>query len=387
MIKTIWTAATLLLLTTLSPGAEETVKPGIGLSYQGAYSSNIFMNASAIDDYVSTLQADLNFSIDKVNLYLDASTFLFADNPDFNSFQIEPGLEFLFPMKNRNALFLSLSYKMLSFGELYTDFNYSGPGLSTSIKYYLSPSMLLKGAYQFEYRSYGNFRSFDFHNHTLFLEISRFFDTQTTLRLSGGFNYRFYPHIEDTVLSETEYVTEYSYGFGRHGNPPANLYQATSHSMSVPNLYAMLGLSQGIGTRVGLSGELEYRYNFRGLEDAETLIQNAYIVYPYNDNYLWDGLRMRLRITAIILNEWSLSGSLSYFIKGYPGIYVMDDLGLVVEPYSEREDKMVMASLNLSKRFRKLELNAGFGIGNNRSNDPFFTYNMVTAYAGIGVFF
>ncbi len=380
-----------LLIQVSLTGAQEEAPSRLGfdLTTQTLFSSNIFHNASKIQDFVTALGAEFSYAGNHLNLFTGVSATLFVDNPAFNSLEFQGGLEWIQPLKNRNLVYLSLSYSRLDHRELYTDFNYSGPQLTAHLKLYLSPILLLKGGYSFDYRRYENFPSFDFFNHTLFCEISRFFPSQTTLRLSAAINARTYPHIE-AEPDPTDNTTDQRAGFGRSGfgqHAPSNQTSPASQSMSVPNISLLAGLAQGLGTRFGISGEIEYRINFRGLEDAETLISHAYTLYPYNDQYLWDGLRMSLTLKSILGHEWALEGSLSRLEKGYPGIFVMDEAGTVLLPLAERSDTRLEAALNLSKRFKKWQIGAGFTYHDNRSNDLFFTYEALSVHAGLGITF
>lgn len=364
----------------------------IGVSYGGYYSDNIFMNATAVRDYVCRFQADLNYSINKFNLFLDASTGIYNENSEFNSYNIEPGIEFLHYLKKegRDSLYLNLSYVVLNYRELYRDFNYSGPLFQAGVRLYTSPQTLLKAGYLAQSRNYPNYASFDFSNQTAFVEINRFFKSQTTLRLQAGINYRYYPHVAD----EYDAGENYNYYNPSHGNMNGNSGQNSnsqpaprSHTTAVPNFYGLLRAAQGIGTRFGITGEAEFRHNFRGLDDADALIKNAYIIYPYNDNYLWDGLRLTVILKAVLFREFSLEGRFSYFAKDYPGISVMDEEGNVSEPIREREDVLLLANFNLKKQYRKFDISANFTLRDNNSNDDYFFYKMLTIYMGIGYYF
>jgi hypothetical protein len=367
----------------------------LGVNYGGYYSDNIFMNAAAVRDYVSRFQADLNYSIGKFNFFLDGATGIYNENPEFNSYTIEPGIEFLHYLKKegRDSLYLNLSYGVLNYRELYRDFNYSGPLFQADIKLYTSPQTLLKAGYLAQTRNYPNYASFDFSNQTAFVEINRFFKSQTTLRFQAGINYRYYPHVAD----EYDAGENYNYYNPSHGNMNGNKGPNNngnnpqpgpgSHTTAVPNIYGLLRAAQGIGTRFGITGEAEFRHNFRGLDDADALVKNAYIIYPYNDNYLWDGLRLTVILKAVLFREFSLEGRFSYFVKDYPGIYVMDEEGNIGEPVTEREDILVLADFNLKKQFRKFDFSANVTYRKNESNDAYFFYNMLTIYMGIGYYF
>ncbi len=369
------------------------------ISYSGYYSDNIFLNASAVKDYVSQLQTSLYYSLEKFNIYVDAGADLYFENPDFNSFTLEPGIEFLHYLKKegRSALYMDLSFQVLSYNELYQDFNYIGPAFQAGLKLYTSPQSLLRLGYFFQYRYYTNYASFDFVNQTFYLEWNQFFASQTTLRLQAGMNYRYYPHVADII----ETTDDYNY-YDHNGQGPGNgnsngtgsgsgsgqsSTSQASHSLAVPNAYGLLRLAQGIGTRFGITLEAEYRHNFRALEDADALIKNAYIIYPYNDSYLWDGLRFTLILKSIIGKEIALTGTFSYFAKDYPGNYVMDAAGEIVEPMVQREDKLLFYQLNISKKLRKLDFFANVSYRDNDSNDTYFFYHMLTVSLGIGFFF
>jgi hypothetical protein len=373
----------------------------VGVNYGGYYSDNIFMNASQISDYVSLLQADLNLSVKKFNLTLAASAGIYNENPEFNSFSIEPGIEFFHSLKGRNAVFVTVGYAVLDYKELFSDFNYSGPKFQVNVKLHAASQALIKAGYTFEYRKYPNYSSFDFYNHKASVEINRFFKSQTNVQVEAGFNYRYYPHI----VQDFDFGDDYNYydnkksqgkwkhqGTGHHSpmDPPSTdpgSGEYSYDSMGVPNLYGLLRVTHGFGTRVGLTGEAELRKNFRGLDNAEALIKNSYIIYPFTDDYLWDGLRLGLTIKAVLFKGIAAEGAFSYFDKHYPGIYIMDAEGNVVEPALERDDSLLLYSLRLSKKIGKLDLSANVLYRDNTSNDDYFHYNMLTISAGIGYYF
>ena len=368
----------------------------VGTDYNVLYSDNIFMNASSVTDYVSQLQAEINFSMKKLSFYLDATADLYRDNGEFNSFQLEPGVEFMQYLKGRSAIYLTLSYILLDYKELFSDFNYSGPRIQANLKLHTTSNAVLKAGYVFEYRNYPNYESFDFFNHKAFVEFSRFFKSQTSLAVQAGFNYRFYPHI----VQDFDFGDDYDYydrtksqgkwknqgkGPGQNNPPANNNYQY--NSMGIPNLYGLLTVTQSLGTRLGITAETEIRKNFRGLDDADALLKNSYIIYPHNDDYLWDGVRLSLNVKLLLFNNFALQGKISYYDKNYRGVYVMDADGVVVEPVTEREDSVLLYSAKISKKFGKLDAYANVSYRDNTSTDDYFLYNMLTISTGIGYYF
>jgi len=348
--------------------------------YSGLYSNNIFLNSSNISDYVSDIYISANYETKNINLYLDTSLNLFTENTDFNSYLIEPGIEFINYLKGRSYLYLNFNFKTLNYRELFTDFNYYGPGFQAGIKYYTNNSTLIKAGYNLLYRKYYNFNSFDFYNNNLFFEINKFFKTQTTLRFQTGFNYRYYPHI--FIQTEDEPTINY------YGNRDIWYNRGMPYNtMGIPNVFGLIRIAQGIGTKTGIYTEFELRKNFRGLEEAESLIQNSYVIYPYNDNYLWDGFRISAGISFIPFYEISFKINASYYKKNYPGIYVMDEEGIVIEPLIERKDDLFRLNFSISKKIKKTDLYFKFIYSKNNSNDYYFTYNLLTITAGIGYSF
>jgi len=339
----------------------------IGAGYNGYFSSNILMNSTEISDYISSFSFDLNLSKKNFNFYIDGLSNIYKDNSEFNSFKIEPGFEYLKYLKGRNYLYLNISYPILSYKEYFIDFNYSGPVVQFGAKFYLKPTLLFKAGYNFQFRNYTNFSSFDFTNHTFFLELNKFYRSQTTIRVQSGINYRNYPHIKnyDEYNNETGVV----------------------NALLVPNIFGLLRVSQGLGAKVGIFGEMEFRKNFSGLTDAKTLIQNSYVIYPYNDNYLWDGSRISFSLKFIPFYEIAVSGNFSYYNKNYPGIFVMDEEGLVSTPETERKDSLFQFGINITKKINKLDLYLNTIIKNNSSNDLYFNYKSFALSVGIGYYF
>ena len=360
---------------------------GVNVRYDSYYSDNIFFNAGSVSDYVSGLSLSLDYNEKNVSLFTDISASLFRENSDFNSFKIEPGIEFLKYLKGRNFIYASAGFSVLAYRELFTDFNYTGPFAELGLKYYLGTSFLLKGQYSFEQRNYSNYSSFDFLNHTFSIELNKFFKSSTTLRIRTGINYRYYPHIASLVEDSSDGAILFQGPGGGNGPGPQEpdpVQEPANITLKVPNVFATLRVAQGFGPNFGLVGEVELRKNFQGLEDAGALIESSYVVYPYNDDYLWDGRRFSFHLNAIPFGELVLNMALSFYNKDYPGIYIMDEDGYVTEPLEERNDKMVQASFKVSKRFKKFSLYLIYITRNNQSNDYYFDYRMWTLSMGIG---
>jgi hypothetical protein len=363
---------------------------GVNVRYDSYYSDNIFFNASGVSDYVSALSLSLDYNEKNISLFTDLSASLFRENGDFNSFKIEPGIEYLKYLEGRNYIYATAGFSALAYRELFTDFNYTGPFAELGVKYYLGASFLLKGQYSFEQRNYSNFSSFDFLNHTFYVEVNKFLESSTTLRMRFGINYRYYPHIASITEAQTGgaiLLQGPGGGKGPGPNEPDPVPEPAEITLKVPNVFATLRIAQGFGPNFGLVGEVELRKNFQGLEDAGALIESSYVIYPYNDDYLWDGRRFSFFLNAIPFGDIVFNASLSFYAKDYPGIYVMDEEGYVVEPLEERKDTMVQASFKVSKRFKQFSLYLAFVTRDNRSNDFYFDYDLWNFSLGVGYVF
>lgn len=389
-------AIVILSVLVLAGGSINGGEVSAGVDYRGNYSDNIFMNASAVNDFLNQFQADLSYSHKHLNLYLDVSAGIYVENPQFNSYALEPGIEGYFSLKGRNTVYFDLSCEVLHHKEYYTDFNYTGPRFRAGLKLYPGAKMILKAGYQLESRNYNDFQSFDFTNHTAFVELSRVFNGQTTVRLAFRYNYRSYPHVIDhfDFGENYNYFRRYKFqggGSGNSGNgngpgpgpnnPPG---QYSTSSVAIPNLHGLLRITRGVGARLGITAEAEVRKNYSGMESAETIIKNAYVLYPFNDDFLWDGLRFGLTAKLLVGKALSVETQASYYDKGYRGVYNRDEDGNVVKPAIEREDSLWLFSLKLSRKFGKFDVSASASYHNNDSNDDYFLYNMLTISAGLG---
>ncbi len=358
----------------------------IGLDYTGGFNSNIFMNSLDVKDFESRFQGDLGYSLGNAYVYLETWAALYADNPGFNAFLVEPGIKYVGTLKKRNTFFLGLGYEIMGNNSFYSDFDYNGPRFQAGVKLYLTPRLLFQAGYKFQSRNYTNYSSFDFINHTGFVELKRQFRSQTRVHLQGGFNWRYYPHVAD----EMDFGDDYQYycnprSRGKNKRPPSPK-SARSHSLEIPHLYATIGIAQSFGPRVELSSEIELRHHFRGLENADALIRNSYLLFPFNDDLLWHGQRFLLRAKAVIFKGVAIEGDVSYFNKNYRDIAVRDLEGNVIEPTRRRKDNVILYHLKISKRLGRFDLFSNFRYRDNDSGDPYFTYRMVTVSAGVGWF-
>lgn len=379
----------------------------VNVDVLGYYTDNIFVNASAVRDWVSQLEAGITYPGKRLNLYVDASASFHAENPEFNWWLAEPGLEWFLPLKKRGSVFVNAAFTMLRYNDMYTDFNYTGPRIGAGIKLHPSQSSMLKAGYTFEMRDYSNFESFDYINHSIFAEYSRTFKGQVTLQLHAGFNYRYYLHIVD----DYDFGEGYSYydrhrhqgqgsggnsqgGQGSGGGPgggmgmgPGPRPGSSTFTLGIPNLHGLVRVKKGIGSRIGITGEAEVRKNFQGLRKAVTLIRNAYILYPLNDDNLWDGVRFGLTVQWLPVNRFSVEASAGYYDKGYRGIFAMDESGDVIQPALEREDTLLFLRIKTSYDFGKWGVFAAWSYRDNDSTDDYFKYSMMTASVGAGYYF
>ena len=116
------------------------------------------------------------------------------------------------------------------------------------------------------------------------------------------------------------------------------------------------------------------------------MIRNAYILYPLNDDNLWDGIRFGFVTRWLPWNRFSVEANAGYYDKGYRGIFAMNTEGEVVEPRREREDKLWFFKVTASYDFEKWGMIASWSYRDNDSTDSYFTYSMMTVSVGIGYY-
>jgi len=256
-----------------------------------------------------------------------------------------------------------------------------------------------------------------------FWEMSAFFRTQTTLRLTLGMNYLFFPHIITEITASVAAaamlqeaatsiaVKEPQY---RRGNPepsppappappppppsppapptppepqpepePQAAVVSSTAALTIPQPFVVFRIAQGLGYKTGLIAEIQFRKNQNQVQSLEAMIINEWALQQMDEDFFWQGTRLSLAFRTEAVLKTEIAADFSLFYKQYNGIEALDMAGDPILPRTIREDKMAQIILKIAKSFGRFGFYITGSFRRNISNDLYFRYNFYTIAAGL----
>lgn len=362
------------------------------LSFNQNSTDNIFQNRYGESDQLSQVGYYAETDLSGLSLFAEGAYSYLFQNQSLSHFTQNVGLDYLIPIKNKSALFLSLTGRGAFFREDYSDFNYFGLDFQASWKSYLSATSIFRANYNFETKNF-RYNVFDSSQHSLFLSIDKYFQSRTTLKGDVRWGHKTFLHPFSSTAVEPDPGIGFmggggsgSGGGGGNGKGMGSwgrFYQISGQINDQPGSIQVLSLgalvAQGFGNRVGLSIGGRKQWTLSG-ENPFTFIEEYYMVEnPSYDQYSWEGYQLESTLTLLL--PWDIQFKLGYnwHQKRFPGIESLDLEGNILT--DTREDSRDMFQLNMSKHFSRFSAFISIVFVDNRSNDPLFQWkgNFLTA--------
>jgi len=168
-----------------------------------SYSNNIFWNSSSIGDTTVSPGLGLGFTTPSFNFFLNADGKIYRNNAQMNSSMFSGGFSFYQMLSRRSSLFFSPELSLIQFQGDMAAMNTLIPGLTVGLKHMFSDHLFGRLGLNLRHSNYLNEDSYDRLRLGAFWEISTFFRTQTTIRLTLGVNYLLFPHITSMLAEVT----------------------------------------------------------------------------------------------------------------------------------------------------------------------------------------
>lgn len=348
---------------------------GVNLQMENGYATNIFTNYRRLPDYFSYLSAFLNydFSNDKQGLrgFYQGNAGLFDTYNTRNYLIHSAGLEYYryFGPKG-DKLNAGISGTLRRHEPDYKWYEYKQGYLYFSFKKVLYSSFYAYLGANLKLREYEYLAPYSFWQNVLYLRISRFFGTGTTL------------------IGETDFLQKQYLNDRPVENFPGLLTEGNGHNRQ---WIGLLRAAQSLTPTTGLSAQFSIR---RSLESSvRYLIDEA--GYYYSDEELFDDVfgyeserietTLKQRLPGSI--TLSIGGTLLY--KHYSNRLALDLDGYPFIDNRLRDDSRLIGQISLSKSwrysktFKPVVLTAEYMYLDNRSNDPYYRFN--TNYFTVGI--
>ena len=354
------------------------------------------------------------------NFFLNADGKLYRSNDYLNHSTLYGGLSFFKVLSARSTLFLSPDFSLTQFKGDMSYLNAAIPSLSVGLKHVFSGQIYSRIGLNLRHSNYLEYDSFDRLRMAAFWEMSAFFRSQTTLRLTLGMNYLFFPHIFSEIQAEVSAAGQLQAAAAvaavqdshyRRGNPDSPLPVPPSPpappepplppappdpqpeqqistvpitaTLSIPQPFLVFRVAQGLGYRTGLIAEVQVRKNPGRAQSFEELIIDEWALQQMDEDFFWQGTRLSLALKTEVVFKLEIALDFSYFIKQYEGMEALDMDGAPILPRAFRADRLSQLTMKIARSFG----NAGFYVTGsyrkNISNDLYFRYGFYTISAGL----
>ncbi|MFC1718019.1 hypothetical protein ACFL6S_30440 [Candidatus Poribacteria bacterium] len=318
------------------------------LKFYGTYIDNVFQNYLPESDYVTLTYLNTSYDVTPgTSIFYNANFSLFSEHPDLQNHTHYLGTDYeraIFQGKGR--LYLGGKLGLRQNTSEYADYNRRSGNAYTTLKYYITKTTLAKIGYEIEYGSYPNLRTFNSLENHGFMQLSKSFQTRTTLQAMVAGGRREYTDMSDD--SDRSYASQVT---------------------------GSLKLAQSLADNTGL--QLQYLWHHASQGVDEQYIEDAYYSAEefFDDEYVYSGSEYRTVLKHMAPWRTTLKASLSMKDRDYnvPSIYTVS---------GSREDRDITFRFEVEKGFSlplgaatDFTLHIQFLHRRNNSNDSYYDYS------------
>lgn len=352
--------------------------------FQGM-TDNLFQNKYSKADQISMLNFFLDKSFGRVSVFSEGSYSYLYQNSDLTYYLHNIGLDYLYPLSGRTALYFSLIGLGAFYRSEYDDFNHISLNFHAALKTYLNPTSIMKGNYSLEYKNY-RYSLFDYVSHSFLISFDKYFQTKTTLKSEINWGYKFFLHPNFSVegpVGNTNFYDHSGKGKGPYsGRRPYLFVSRGREEGETIQVLSFKGLiAQSVSDNVGLRVFVLKQWTLSG-ENPFSSVEEFYMVEnPSYDRFSWAGYQLDAQIAMLI--PWNIGLKMSYTVSNreFPGIEVMSLEGVLLG--MTRKDKRKLFEAKVEKNFPEFSLFLSYFYIDNHSNDPYFAWQGHFFQAGV----
>jgi len=357
-------------------GSSILLADSLTLSFTQNMTDNLFQNRFSENDQLSSLSFYVDKNLSQWSLYAEGSYSYLYQNPSLTYYIQDAGIDYLYPLNEKSAIYFSLAGRGALYRSDYSDFNYLSANFFAAFKSYFSPTSIFKSNYSLEYKNYKD-SLFDFISHSVMLSFDKYLQTKTTLKaeLDWGYKHFFHPYI----IEKGMFMQEPQAFMGRERRDPSgqgpHYFQTVTETQGQGiQVLSLAGLiAQGLGNKLGLRLSGMKQWVLSG-QNPFTFIEEFYAVEnPSYDRFSWDGYNVETQLTLLV--PWNVQLKIGYTIsnKEFPGIESFDlegnPLGIM------RKDNRNQIEVRAGKNFPRFSVFLSYFFINNSSNDLYFDWN------------
>lgn len=348
----------------------------------GSYTDNIFQNYAPAEDYISTSSFAIYHQTEsKVTLYYSGSLNLFSQYTDLLNHNHHLGISKKQTFEDGKSAGYIGGYARFRINkqeyDIYDNNNYYG---FASIKYYLAPTVLFRAKYSLGMRNYLNYSDYSYFENVLSVNISKFFQTRTTLQAAIDYYHK------DYTENQTYTLTAPSGRFSR---------SFVADSPAVSQLIASVKIAQNINSLTAVQAQYLIRRSLSGENRFAELDEFYTDEVLFDDHYSYSGQELFISLKQYLPWQFILTVSGYYQEKLYNDRPVYDLEGVELPDEGNRRDYQSSVSAQLKKKFsgkiipvlKPLDLFMNYSYRINHSNDPYYDASAGFLSAGIDVNF
>lgn len=372
------------------------------VSLFSSYDDNPFRNSFQRPDYITTGVLSLEYIPNELSLrfFATGNLSMFKEFSDRRYFSNTVGISYTKPFgeDEENALYAGTSYFMRFNRASYDYYDFSQFIGYVNLKYYLdySKGLMSRAGYRLRYRDYKNLEEFSYLEHYGFVQISKFFESKTTVLAELDLGNKNYVLTLGSMFTAPGSMNEGGMmGGWMNGRMNQNTRYISYSRPSTTQLIGILRVAQSLTQTTGLS--LQYLRRWDVSERTRFLSGGA--VDFQGDEELWDdpygyqGNEYNITLTQHL--PWEITARLStdYLAKDYARrTFTATDTDTPTGPL--RSDTRFVVGVDVRKSFGEaLGFFDGFTISlsyfyqRNKSNDPYYDFRNNSLNIGLATQF
>jgi len=348
------------------------------IRFYGSYTDNIFQNYSPAEDYITSGTFTIYHQTkSKTTLYYNGNLNLFSAYTDLQNHNHYIGIsqkQVIGDSKNVAYFggYAGLRIDKPSY-DIYDNINIYG---FASIKYYLFPTIMFRAKNTLGMRAYPNYSDYSYFENVLSLNISKFFQTRTTLQT--GIDYYYKNYTENQTYSVTG---------------PRGLFSRTYviDSPKVSQLLASVKIAQSVSSLTAVQAQYLIRSTLSGENRFAELAEFYTDEVLFDDHYSYSGQEFTMSIKQYLPYQFIVALSGYYLEKSYNDRPVYNLEGVELPEEGNRRDYQSSVSAQLKKKFsgekipvlKSLNLFMNYSYRTNHSNDQYYDASSGFLSAGI----
>jgi len=348
-----------------------------------SYDDNLYRSPTPKTDKLTSFDISLSYSAkgSSMRFFLNPNYFTYKASSERNFMlnQIGLGNYISLDKSNSNKFYFGAQWDLRINGDLYNyyDYNqlYAYANLNFNLNYFI-----LKGGYNYRYRSYANLPDLTNNRHYLYVQTNKSFPTRTTFILEADLGYK-------SFAGQDLFHTS-SGGRGQGRLATGNTTITSTEIPSISQAVFLARIAQSLHTKFGIF--VQYRKQISLDESTDYVNSDSYFQDEelFDDPFSYNSDAVTSRLTWMMPWKMKLQVGGGTMKKKYVSELAYESAEDSVAMGPIRSDDQTNYHINLSKSFfprkswlHNLKLNLNYAYMRNKSNSYWYDYKN-SVYSG-----